>query len=59
MPQGQFEIQEQVERQLQKLTPLQLMTARLLELSVVELEDKVKTESYDNVALEEGHGNVT
>lgn len=57
MPQGQFEIQEQVERQLQKLTPLQLMTARLLELSVVELEDKVKTESYENVALEEGHGN--
>ena len=57
MPQGQFEIQEQVERQLQKLTPLQLMTARLLELSVVELEDKVKTESYDNVALEEGHEN--
>lgn len=57
MPQGQFEIQEQVERQLQKLTPLQLMTARLLELSVVELEDKIKTESYDNVALEEGHEN--
>lgn len=55
MPQGQFEIQEQVERQLQKLTPLQLLTSRLLELSVVELEDKVKTESYDNVALEEGH----
>ncbi len=55
--QGQFEIQEQVERQLQKLTPLQLMTARLLELSVVELEDKVKTESYENVALEEGHEN--
>ena len=57
MPQGQFEIQEQVERQLQKLTPLQLMTSRLLELSVVELEDKVKTESYENVALEEGHEN--
>jgi len=57
MPQGQFEIQEQVERQLQKLTPLQLLTSRLLELSVVELEDKVKTESYDNVALEEGHEN--
>lgn len=55
MPQGQFTIQEQVERQLQKLTPQQLLTARLVELSVVELEDRVKTEGYDNVALEEGH----
>ena len=57
MPQGQFTIQEQVERQLQKLTPQQLLTARLVELSVVELEDRVKTEGYDNVALEEGHEN--
>lgn len=55
MPQGQFTIQEQVERQLQKLTPQQLLTARLVELSIVELEDRVKTEGYDNVALEEGH----
>ena len=57
MPQGQIAIQEQVERQLQKLTPQQLLTARLVELSVVELEDRVKTEGYDNVALEEGHDN--
>jgi len=55
MPQGQVEIQQQVERQLQKLTPQQLLVARLLELSVVELEDRIKTEGYDNVALEEGH----
>ena len=59
MPQGQFTIQEQVERQLQKLTPQQLLTARLVELSVVELEDRVKTEGYDNVALEEGHEDDT
>ena len=54
MTQGQFTIQEQVERQLQKLTPQQLLTARLVELSIVELEDRVKKKRYDKEALEEG-----
>ncbi len=56
MPQSLTQIEQQVERQLQKLTPQQLMVAKLVELPVVELEDRVKTELYDNVALEEGHG---
>ncbi len=56
MPQSLTQIEQQVERQLQKLTPQQLMVAKLVELPVVELEDMVKTELYDNVALEEGHG---
>ncbi len=55
MPQSQVQIEQQVERQLQKLTPQQLMVAKLVELPVVELEERVKTEVYDNVALEEGH----
>ncbi len=55
MPQSLTQIEQQVERQLQKLTPQQLMVAKLVELPVVELEDRVKTELYDNVALEEGH----
>ncbi len=54
MSQSQVQIEQQVERQLQKLTPQQLMVAKLVELPVVELEERVKTEVYDNVALEEG-----
>lgn len=56
MSQSQVQIEQQVERQLQKLTPQQLMVAKLVELPMVELEDRIKTELYDNVALEEGHG---
>ena len=52
---GQVQIQQQTERQLLKLTPQQLLNARLVELPIVELEDRVKTELLDNVALEEGH----
>ena len=52
MPQVQGQYQVQSEAQLQKLSPLQLMTTRLLELSVVELEQRVKDESIENFALE-------
>ena len=52
MPQVQGQYQTQSEAQLQKLSPLQLMTTRLLELSVVELEQRVKDESIENFALE-------
>ena len=55
MNNSQVQIQQQTERQLQKLTPQQLLNARLTELPIVELEDRVKTELLDNVALEEGH----
>lgn len=55
MNSSQVQIQQQTERQLQKLTPQQLLTARLIELPLVEFEDRVKTELLDNIALEEGH----
>ena len=52
MPQTQGQYQVQSEAQLQKLSPLQLMTTRLLELPIVELEQRVKDEAIDNVALD-------
>ena len=55
MNNSQVQIQQQTERQLQKLTPQQLLNARLIELPLVEFEDRVKTELLDNIALEEGH----
>ena len=54
MPQQQGQYQVQSEAQLQRLSPLQLMTTRLLELSVLELEQRVKDESIVNFALETG-----
>jgi len=54
MPQTQGQYQVQSEAQLLKLSPLQLMTTRLLELPIVELEQRVKDESIDNIALETG-----
>lgn len=51
---SQVQIQQQTERQQLKLTPQQLLNARLVELPLVELEDRVKTELLDNIALEEG-----
>lgn len=54
MPQTQGQYQIQSEAQLLKLSPLQLMTTRLLELPIVELEQRVKDESIDNIALETG-----
>ncbi len=57
MTNGQVQIQQQTERQLQKLTPQQLLSARLIELPIVELEDRVKAELLDNIALEEGRDN--
>lgn len=45
-------IQTQTERQLQKLSPQQVLMVRLLELPVVELEARVNNEVIENVALE-------
>ena len=38
----------------QKLSPLQLQIIKLLEFSVLELEEKIKNEIEENPALEEG-----
>lgn len=52
MPQEQGQYQVQTEAQLLKLSPLQLMTTKLLELPIVELEQRVKDEVIDNITLE-------
>ena len=56
MQQHQGQYQVQTEAQLLKLSPLQLMTTKLLELPIVELEQRVKDEAIDNVTLETGRG---
>ena len=54
MASGQKQTQEQGNVQLQRLTPLQLLHAGLVELPVAGLEERVKRELYENDALEEG-----
>ncbi len=48
-------LKQQFQQKLQqKLSPLQLQIIKLLEFSVLELEEKIKTEIEENPALEEG-----
>ena len=42
-------------QQKQKLSPQQIQVIRMLELPVIELEERVKQELQDNPTLEEGH----
>lgn len=51
--------QTQTESQIQKLSPQQLMLVKLIELPVSDLEERIKNEVIDNVALEEGRGLFT
>ena len=44
--------QSQIQTQIQTLSPQQVMYVRLLELTTVELEDKLRSEVIDNPALE-------
>ena len=46
--------QEQEQLQMQSLSPQQIMVIKLLELPVVEFEERVKGEILDNPALDEG-----
>ena len=48
------QFQEQMQQQLQSLSPQQLLLVKLLELPTVELEERVRSEILDNPALEEG-----
>ena len=48
------QIQEQMQQQLQSLSPQQLLFVKLLELPTVELEERVRSEILDNPALEVG-----
>ena len=48
--------QEQQLKQTQKLTPLQMQVIKLVELTSVEIEDRIKQEIEDNPALEVSDG---
>lgn len=52
----QSQVQIQTQTQIQTLSPQQVLEVRLLELSAVELEDRVRSELLDNPALEEKSG---
>ena len=57
MRQGNYQIQKQ--QQVQTLSPQQVLAVKLLELPVVELEERVRAEMLDNPALEEGEASAT
>ncbi len=49
---AQIQIQGQQQVQIQGLSPLQVLTARLLSLTTIEMEERVRGEVIDNPALE-------
>ena len=49
-------VQTQKEEQTQQLSAVQVAFARLLELPVMDLEERVRNEMDDNEALEEAGG---
>ncbi len=49
---AQIQIQGQQQLQLQGLSPLQVLVARLLSLTTIEMEERVRGEVIDNPALE-------
>ena len=49
---AQIQIQGQQMVQTQGLSPLQVLTARLLALTTIEMEERVRGEVIDNPALE-------
>lgn len=54
MPQLQGQYNLQTQQQQLKLSPLQLLTTRLIELSIGELEERVKNEVEENIGLDFG-----
>lgn len=56
---SQIQTQTQSQVQIQSLSPQQVLEAKLLELSTIELEDKVRAELNDNPALEEGYEDIS
>lgn len=54
MAQDSRQLQTQAQQQVQTLSPQQILVVKLLELPVVELEDRIYSEILDNPALEEG-----
>ena len=54
MAQDSRQLQTQAQQQLQTLSPQQILVVKLLELPVVDLEERIHSEILDNPALEEG-----
>lgn len=52
---SQIQTQTQLQVLSQSLSPQQVLEAKILELSTIELEDKIRAELDDNPALEEGY----
>ncbi len=59
MAQKQGLYQTQTESQILKLSPQQLMLVKLIELPVSDLEERIKNEVIDNIALEEGRDSMS
>ena len=55
----QTQVQTQSQAQIQTLSPQQVLEARLLALSTLELEEHVRSELGDNPALEDGPDDVS
>lgn len=54
MAQSSKQIQTQIQKQVQTLSPQQILVVKLLELPTLELEERVRAEVLENPALEEG-----
>lgn len=54
MAQDSRQLQTQAQQQVQTLSPQQILAVKLLELPVMELEERIHSEILDNPALEEG-----
>ena len=54
MAQDSRQLQTQAQQLLQTLSPQQILVVKLLELPVVEFEERIHSEILDNPALEEG-----
>lgn len=58
MPQDLSQHQLQTEQQQLRLSPQQLLTVKLLELSLLDLEKRVNDEVLDNITLEEDYSRI-
>lgn len=54
MAQDSRQLQTQAQQQIQTLSPQQILVVKLLELPVMEFEERIHSEILDNPALEEG-----
>lgn len=55
---SQRQVQTQIQTQVQTLSPQQVLEVRLLQLSTIELEERVRAEILENPALEEKSNSI-